>query len=46
MIKIEKNFSTTAKISKKTKNLRKKPILYFSIDDKNFHYKGEKAKAQ
>jgi nitroimidazol reductase NimA-like FMN-containing flavoprotein (pyridoxamine 5'-phosphate oxidase superfamily) len=35
---------TTAKISKKTKNLRNKPILYFSIDDENFPYKGVKGK--
>ena len=35
---------TTSKIAKKTKNLRKKPILYFSIDDENFPYKGVKDK--
>jgi len=35
---------TTSKIAKKTKNLRKKPILYFSIDDENFPYKGVKGK--
>jgi hypothetical protein len=35
---------TTAKIAKKTKNLRNKPILYFSIDDENFPYKGVKGK--
>ena len=40
----EKLLVTTAKISKKTKNLRKKPILYFSIDDENFPYKGVKGK--
>ena len=36
----EKLLVTTAKISKKTKNLRNKPILYFSIGDENFPYKG------
>ena len=40
----EKLLVTTAKISKKTKNLLKKPILYFSIDDENFPYKGVKGK--
>ena len=40
----EKLLVTTAKISKKTKNLRNKPILYFSIDDSNFPYKGVKGK--
>ena len=41
MIKIEKKLLvTTSKIAKKTKNLRNKPILYFSIDDENFPYKG------
>ena len=35
---------TTSKIAKKTKNLRNKPILYFSIDDENFPYKGVKGK--
>jgi general stress protein 26 len=40
----EKLLVTTAKISKKTKNLRNKPILYFSIDDGNFPYKGVKGK--
>jgi general stress protein 26 len=41
----EKLLVTTSKISKKTKNLRNKPILYFSIDDENFPYKGVKGKA-
>jgi general stress protein 26 len=36
----EKLLVTTSKIVKKTKNLRNKPILYFSIDDGNFPYKG------
>ena len=40
----EKLLVTTSKIAKKTKNLRKKPILYFSIDDSNFPYKGVKGK--
>lgn len=40
----EKLLVTTSKISKKTKNLRNKPILYFSIDDENFPYKGLKGK--
>ena len=35
---------TTSKLAKKTQNLRKKPILYFSIDDENFPYKGVKGK--
>ena len=40
----EKLLVTTSKIAKKTKNLRNKPILYFSIDDENFPYKGVKGK--
>ena len=40
----EKLLVTTSKIAKKTKNLHKKPILYFSIDDENFPYKGVKGK--
>ena len=40
----EKLLVTTAKIAKKTQNLRNKPILYFSIDDENFPYKGVKGK--
>jgi nitroimidazol reductase NimA-like FMN-containing flavoprotein (pyridoxamine 5'-phosphate oxidase superfamily) len=43
-INTEKLLVTTSKISKKTKNLRNKPILYFSIDDENFPYKGVKGK--
>ena len=35
---------TTSKIARKTKNLRNKPILYFSTDDENFPYKGVKGK--
>src|SRR5687767_8194673 len=40
----EKLLVTTSKIARKTKNLRIKPILYFSIDDENFPYKGVKGK--
>ena len=40
----EKLLVTTSKIAKKTQNLRNKPILYFSIDDENFPYKGVKGK--
>ncbi len=36
----EKHLVIISKIAKKTKNLRNKPILYFSIDDENFPYKG------
>ena len=40
----EKLLITTSKIAKKTQNIRNKPILYFSIDDENFPYKGVKGK--
>jgi nitroimidazol reductase NimA-like FMN-containing flavoprotein (pyridoxamine 5'-phosphate oxidase superfamily) len=40
----EKLFITTSKMAKKTRNLRRNPILYFSIDDENFPYKGVKGK--
>ena len=40
----EKLLVTTAKISKKTKNLRNKPILYFSIDDETSAPKGVKGR--
>jgi nitroimidazol reductase NimA-like FMN-containing flavoprotein (pyridoxamine 5'-phosphate oxidase superfamily) len=40
----EKLLIITSKIAKKTQNLRNKPILYFSIDDQNFPYKGVKGK--
>jgi nitroimidazol reductase NimA-like FMN-containing flavoprotein (pyridoxamine 5'-phosphate oxidase superfamily) len=40
----EKLLVTTSKIARKTKNLRNKPILYFSTDDENFPYKGVKGK--
>ena len=39
----EKLLVTTSKIAKKTQNLRNKPILYCSIDDGNFPYKGVSA---
>jgi general stress protein 26 len=35
---------TTSKLARKTQNLRKKPIVYFSIDDENTPYKGVKGK--
>ena len=34
----------TSKIAKKTRNLKRNPISYFSIDDENFPYKGVKGK--
>jgi general stress protein 26 len=40
----EKLLIITSKIAKKTQNLRNKPVLYFSIDDENFPYKGVKGK--
>ncbi len=40
----EKLIMTTSKLSRKTQNLRKKPIVYFSIDDENTPYKGVKGK--
>jgi PPOX class probable F420-dependent enzyme len=40
----EKLLITTSKLAKKTRNLRNKPTLYFSIDDENFPYKGVKGK--
>jgi general stress protein 26 len=40
----EKLLITTSKMAKKTLNLRRNPILYFSIDDENFPYKGVKGK--
>jgi nitroimidazol reductase NimA-like FMN-containing flavoprotein (pyridoxamine 5'-phosphate oxidase superfamily) len=40
----EKLLITTSKLAKKVQNLRNKPILYFSIDDENFPYKGVKGK--
>ena len=35
---------TTSKLAKKTQNLRRKPTVYFSIDDENLPYKGVKGK--
>ena len=35
---------TTSKLAKKTENLRRKPTIYFSIDDENPPYKGVKGK--
>ena len=35
---------TTSKLARKTQNLRRKPTLYFSIDDENPPYKGVKGK--
>ena len=40
----DKLLITTSKIAKKTQNLKRKPILYFSVDDENFPYKGVKGK--
>jgi PPOX class probable F420-dependent enzyme len=40
----EKFLVITPKAAKKIKNLRKKPNVYFSIDDENFPYKGVKGK--
>jgi nitroimidazol reductase NimA-like FMN-containing flavoprotein (pyridoxamine 5'-phosphate oxidase superfamily) len=40
----EKLLVITPKITKKAKNLRSKPIMYFSIDDQNITYKGVKGK--
>ena len=40
----EKLLVITPKITKKVKNLRSKPIVYFSIDDENITYKGVKGK--
>ena len=40
----EKFLLITPKSSKKIHNIRKKPTIYFSIDDGNFPYKGVKGK--
>ena len=40
----EKLYIMTRKMSKKVQNIRKKPSIYFSIDDENFPYKGVKGK--
>jgi PPOX class probable F420-dependent enzyme len=40
----EKLTISTHKSAKKTRNLRNKPVVYFSIDDENLPYKGVKGK--
>lgn len=40
----EKLLIITPKVTKKIKNLRRKPSVYFSIDDENLPYKGVKGK--
>ncbi|MBA3977216.1 MAG: pyridoxamine 5'-phosphate oxidase family protein [Nitrosopumilus sp.] len=40
----EKLLITTSKSAKKTQNLRKRPSVYFSIDDENQPYKGVKGR--
>ena len=40
----EKLMITTSKSAKKTRNLRNKPAVYFSVDDENLPYKGVKGK--
>ena len=40
----EKLMITTSKLAKKTRNLRNKPAVYFSVDDENLPYKGVKGK--
>jgi nitroimidazol reductase NimA-like FMN-containing flavoprotein (pyridoxamine 5'-phosphate oxidase superfamily) len=40
----EKFLIITPKATRKIKNLRNKPNVYFSIDDENFPYKGVKGK--
>lgn len=41
----KKIFVETGKDTKKTANIRKRPTIYFSIDDENSPYKGVKGKA-
>lgn len=41
---VEKLSITTSKSAKKTKNLRNRPNVYFSIDDENPPYKGVKGR--
>lgn len=41
---VKKLFITTSKSAKKTKNLRNRPNVYFSIDDENPPYKGVKGR--
>jgi nitroimidazol reductase NimA-like FMN-containing flavoprotein (pyridoxamine 5'-phosphate oxidase superfamily) len=40
----EKFLVITPKLANKIQNIRKKPNIYFSIDDENFPYKGVKGK--
>lgn len=40
----EKFLIVTPKTSRKIKNLREKPHVYFSIDDESFPYKGVKGR--
>ncbi|MGH9976094.1 MAG: pyridoxamine 5'-phosphate oxidase family protein [Nitrososphaeraceae archaeon] len=42
----KKLFIMTPKASKKAQNIRRKPNVYFSIDDENFPYKGVKGKGE
>jgi general stress protein 26 len=41
---LQKIYVMTPKMSKKIQNIRNNPNVYFSIDDKNFPYKGIKGK--
>jgi general stress protein 26 len=41
-----KLFIMTPKASKKAQNIRRKPNVYFSIDDENLQYKGVKGKGE
>lgn len=40
----KKIFVATRKETKKVRNVRKKPSIYFSIDDENYPYRGVKGK--
>jgi general stress protein 26 len=42
----KKLFVMTPKASKKAQNIKRKSIIYFSIDDENFPYKGVKGKGE
>ena len=42
----KKLFIMTPKASKKAQNIRRKPNVYFSIDDENLPYKGVKGKGE
>lgn len=39
-----KIYIETSKDSKKVQNIRKKPVVDFSVDDENFPYRGAKGK--